>query len=92
MIKQNEYFDGNVRSLGYTSAIGNSTVGVMEAGEYTFNTGSAEVMTVIEGSMEVQLKDETEWKTYVAGEHYHVGANTSFKVKVLVQTSYLCQF
>jgi uncharacterized protein YaiE (UPF0345 family) len=34
MISANEYFDGNVKSLGYKFAIRNSTVGVMEVGEY----------------------------------------------------------
>ncbi len=92
MIKENQYFEGNVKSLGYATAEGNSTVGVMQPGEYEFNTGSAEIMTVIEGAMEVLLKDSDTWVNYTKGEAYNVPGNSSFKVKVSVQTSYLCQF
>ncbi len=92
MIKANEYFDGNVKSLGYASAEGNSTVGVMEEGEYEFNTGSAEVMVVIQGQLSTLLSGEQEWKTYTNGQHFNVPANSSFRVKSKGQTSYLCKF
>lgn len=92
MIKENSYFDSKVKSLGYATAEGNSTVGVMEPGEYTFNTGTPEIMTVIEGAMEVKIAGENAWSTYLRGESYDVPGNSSFVVKVTVQTSYLCQF
>jgi purine/pyrimidine-nucleoside phosphorylase len=92
MISNNTYFDDNVKSLGYATATGKSTVGVMNPGTYEFNTGSAEVMTVIEGEMEVVLKGETASKKYTKGMAYDVPANSSFKVTVVVQTSYLCQY
>lgn len=92
MISANEYFDGNVKSLGYTSAKGNSTVGVMEAGEYEFGTSTHETMIVVEGEMTVKLPNATEWKTYKAGETYEIDANEKFQVKVSGQTSYLCQY
>jgi purine/pyrimidine-nucleoside phosphorylase len=92
MIKQNEYFDGNVRSLGYSSATGNSTVGVMEPGEYTFTTGGPEVMTIIEGSMDVKIAGEDDWETYEDGQSYEVPGDSSFEVRISVQTSYLCQY
>lgn len=92
MIKENAYFDGNVKSLGYVTAAGNATVGVMEAGEYEFNTGSPEIMTVIQGEMEVLLAGATDWQTYGAGSAYDVPGNSSFKVRMKGQTSYLCQF
>jgi hypothetical protein len=38
MISVNEYFDKKVKSLGYTTNSGKSTVGVMEDGEYEFGT------------------------------------------------------
>lgn len=47
MISTNEYFDGNVKSLGYTSQDGKSTIGVMEKGDYEFGTSAHETMTVI---------------------------------------------
>ncbi len=92
MINSNSYFEGNVLSLGYTTAAGKSTVGVMEPGSYEFGTGSAEVMTVIEGEMEVVLPGETESKMFGKGEFYEVPANSKFQVTVNVQTSYLCQY
>ncbi|KPM47869.1 pyrimidine/purine nucleoside phosphorylase [Jiulongibacter sediminis] len=92
MIKANEYFEGNVKSLGFATAEGDSSVGVMEAGEYTFGTGKPEIMHVIEGEMSILLKGETEWKTYKAGEHFNVEGNSSFDVKTSGQTAYLCQY
>ncbi len=92
MITVNEYFDGNVKSLGYTSATGKSTLGVMEAGEYEFGTSLHETMNVVEGEMTVLLPGATEWVTYKSGEAYQIDANQKFKVKVSVQTSYLCQY
>lgn len=92
MISSNEYFNGNVKSLGYVSSTGKSTLGVMEAGEYEFSTSLHETMTVVEGEMTVKLPNETEWKTYSAGESYQIEANEKFLVKVSGQTSYLCQY
>lgn len=92
MISTNEYFDAKVKSLGYTSAIGNSTVGVMEPGEYEFGTSSHETMHVIEGELVALLPDSADWKSFVAGTSFEVAANSSFKVKSIGQTSYLCQY
>lgn len=92
MISSNEYFDANVKSLGYTSATGNSTIGVMEPGDYEFGTTSHETMNVVEGELVVLLPGETEWKSFKTGTAFEVAANTSFKVKSVGQTSYLCQY
>ncbi|GAL60786.1 pyrimidine/purine nucleoside phosphorylase [Algibacter lectus] len=92
MISTNEYFDGNVKSIGYKSATGKSTIGVMEAGTYEFGTSEHETMTVIEGEMTVKLPNSKEWVTYKAGEAYTIDANQKFQVKVSEQTSYLCQY
>lgn len=92
MISTNEYFGGNVKSLGYTSSTGKSTIGVMETGDYEFGTSTHETMIVIEGEMTVKLPEASEWITYRAGESYEVEANKKFLVKVPVRTSYLCQY
>ena len=92
MISTNEYFEGNVKSLGYTSATGKSTVGVMEAGTYEFGTSTHETMIVIEGDMTVKLPNSSEWVTFKAGESYEIEANNKFQVKVSEQTAYLCQY
>lgn len=92
MIKSNEYFDSKVKSLAYETADGKSSVGVMEPGEYEFGTAAPEVMTVIQGSLEVLLPNESEWKIYKNGEAFKVIGDSSFKLKVAVQTSYLCEY
>ena len=92
MISANEYFDATVKSLGYTTANGNSTVGVMEEGNYEFGTSSHETMTVIEGELIALLPGENAEQSYKAGESFEVEANSSFKVKAVVQTSYLCVY
>lgn len=92
MISINEYFNGNVKSLGYTTASGKSTLGVMNAGDYEFGTSTHETMIVVEGEMTVKLPEASAWVTYKAGEAYEVEANKKFQVKVSTQTSYLCQY
>ena len=44
MLKVNEYFDGNVKSIGFEQKGDKATVGVMEAGHYQFNTAAPERM------------------------------------------------
>ena len=92
MINVNEYFEGAVKSLAYDTAQGRSTVGVIEKGEYEFGTSSHETMTVIEGRLEALLPGEQDWQAYTNGQTFEVAANTSFKVKAAVQTSYLCTY
>ena len=41
MFKTNQYFDGTVVSIGLESNEGTATVGVMAAGETSFNVGKA---------------------------------------------------
>ena len=92
MINVNEYFEGTVKSLGYTSAEGKSTIGVIEKGEYEFGTSNHETMTVIEGQLDALLPGESEWQSFTAGQSFEVEANTTFKVKSYVQSSYLCKY
>ena len=92
MIQVNEYFDGTVKSLAYESPEGKSTVGVMEKGEYEFNTSQNEYMTVIEGELTVLLPGATEWKSFKKNESFSVEAQLSFKVKSNEQSSYLCKY
>ncbi len=92
MIANNEYFNGTVKSLGYTTIEGKSTVGVMEEGEYEFGTSTEETMIVIEGELTALLPGETSWKTYAAGEKFQVASNVKFKVRSKGQSSYLCKY
>lgn len=88
----NEYFDGNVKSIAFQSETLPATVGVMEVGDYTFGTDAKEYMTVVSGNLVIKFADTLEWKTFNAGETFEVEANSSFDVKVSVQTAYLCLY
>ncbi|WP_316765970.1 pyrimidine/purine nucleoside phosphorylase [Pedobacter frigiditerrae] len=92
MIQENQYFDGNVKSLGYATAVGKSTIGIINAGEYEFGTAQKEIMHIIEGSLSALLPDSQEWKVFNAGSSFEVPANSSFKVKTEIQAAYLCQY
>ena len=43
MLQVNEYFSGNVKSIGFDNADQRATVGVMAPGEYEFGTGAPEL-------------------------------------------------
>jgi uncharacterized protein YaiE (UPF0345 family) len=92
MFKTNQYFDGNVVSIGLDSAEGKATVGVMAAGEYEFSTNTIEIMTVISGSLTIQQPGETDWKTYRKFETFVVANDVKFKVKCTEDTPYLCLY
>jgi hypothetical protein len=92
MFKVNEYFEGKVKSLGFSSEKGNATIGVMAAGEYEFGTSTVEYMTVTSGKMEYMLPDDTMWKICNEFETFTVPANIRFKVKVSADTSYRCLY
>ena len=92
MIQENQYFDGNVKSLAYQTKDGKSSIGVINPGEYEFGTAQREIMHVIEGSLITLLRDSDEWIEFKAGSSFEVSANSSFKIKAEIQTSYLCQY
>ncbi len=92
MIDSNSYFQDTVKSLGYSSAEGKSTVGVMEPGDYEFGTSSHETMIVVEGELQVTFAGTTDVVSFKNGEQFEVEANSSFKVKSVGQTSYLCKY
>ena len=92
MINVNSYFEDEVKSLGYKAHFGKSTIGVMSPGEYEFNTSSNEIMKVIEGELIVLLPGDDAWQTISVDDTFEVAANTSFKVKSIGFTSYLCKY
>ena len=92
MLKNNEYFDGKVKSIGFQSETLPASVGVMAIGEYQFDTSQLETMTVISGALTVKLPNTDSWKIYHAGETFTVNANEVFDLKVEVATAYLCTY
>jgi purine/pyrimidine-nucleoside phosphorylase len=92
MLTTNEYFDGKVKSIAFNSIDLPATVGVMEAGEYTFNTSQREYMTVVSGKLSVLLPNMEEWKDFTDSQTFVVEANQSFDLKVESDTVYLCKY
>lgn len=92
MFNTNEYFEGKVKSIAFTEAEGNATIGVMAKGEYEFGTSTVEYMTVTSGIMKVMLPGDSEWKTYKEYETFKVEKDVKFKVKVDGDTSYRCLY
>lgn len=92
MFKTNEYFDGKVKSIAFQTQTLPATVGVMAAGEYVFNTGDKEKMTVVSGAMHIKLSGQDDFTTYSAGESFDVAANSAFDVKIDGETAYLCLY
>ena len=89
----NVYFDGKVTSRTVLFEDGTKkTLGFMMPGDYSFDTGVAEVMEVIGGEMDVQLPGSTHWKTVKAGESFDVPANSSFKLVVKYYADYCCAY
>ncbi len=89
----NVYFDGKVTSRTVVFEDGTKkTLGFMLAGEYSFDTGVAEVMEMIGGSMDVLLPGSTHWKTYKAGESFEVPANSKFDLVVKEYADYCCSY
>jgi len=92
MFKTNEYFEGHVFSVAFENHDGPATIGVMEIGEYEFGTATTEHMTIVSGSLDVELPGETGFKTYLPSQTFIVPPNEKFKVKVTEQTAYLCLY
>lgn len=90
--KANVYFDGNVSSRTIKFPDGSSkTLGFMLPGEYTFNTGAAEIMEIQAGELDVLLPN-ADWQAIKGGEAFNVPANSSFTMKVHTPTDYICSF
>lgn len=92
MLKVNEYFDGNIKSIAFNTNTLPATVGVMVPGDYVFNTDAKEKITVISGALSIKLTGDNEFSTYKAGESFNVGADSSFDVNVENETAYLCLY
>lgn len=89
----NVYFDGKVTSRTVVFDDGTKkTLGFMLAGEYSFDTGAAEVMEIIGGEMEIKLPESDDWKTCKAGESVEVPANSKFDLIVKEHADYCCSY
>lgn len=92
MLNINQYFDGKVASIGLKTSTLPATVGVMDIGEYQFDTAQHEVVTVISGHLSVKLPSSNDYQNFYDGDSFEVAAGQSFSLKVAVQTAYFCTY
>jgi len=91
--KANVYFDGGVTSRSIHFSSGEvKTLGIMQPGDYEFNTDKEELMEILQGEVEVLLPGQDEWHRFSAGESFEVAANASFKIKALSLADYCCSY
>lgn len=91
--RANVYYDGSVTSRTVIMPDGTrKTLGIMQPGEYSFNTESRELMEVMAGKARVLLPGEEEWRTYGEGETFEVGANSSFRISTNSVLDYCCSY
>jgi len=89
----NVYFDGKVTSRTVVFDDGTKkTLGFMLAGEYSFDTGAAEVMEMIGGEMDVKLPGSDDFITFKAGQSFDVPANSKFDLVVKAFADYCCSY
>jgi uncharacterized protein YaiE (UPF0345 family) len=91
MLAHNSYFDGKVQSVGFERNGRKQTAGVIDAGEFHFDTGAAERMTVVSGELAVKLPGR-DFRTYAAGTSFEVPAKSGFDVRAEQPAAYLCEF
>ena len=90
MLKHNSYFDGKVQSIGFERVGRRATAGVIDPGEYHFDTDAPERMTVVSGEMDVRIGGA--WRSYPSGTSFEVPGKTGFDVRTREPAAYLCEF
>lgn len=91
--KANIYFQGGVTSRTVIFDDGSKkTLGIMQPGEYEFNTSDAEIMEILAGELDVLLPGEGAWRPVKGGESFNVPANSKFSLKVKTLSDYCCSF
>ena len=88
----NVYFDGQVTSRSVILQDGSrKTLGIMLPGEYEFNTGDKELIEILSGKLRVLLP-ANDWVNVNGGESFEVPANSTFLLKIMEITDYVCSF
>ncbi|MDH3609128.1 MAG: pyrimidine/purine nucleoside phosphorylase [Gammaproteobacteria bacterium] len=88
----NVYFDGQVTNRSVILQDGSrKTLGIMLPGEYEFNTGDKELIEILSGKLRVLLPGN-DWVNVNGGESFEVSANSTFLLKIMEITDYVCSF
>lgn len=91
--KANIYFDGAVASRTVLFADGTKkTLGIMQPGEYTFNTGVGEIMEILAGELTYRIGESDQWQQVRGGESFQIPSNSAFTMKVTSVSDYCCSF
>jgi len=89
----NVYFGGSVTSRAVLFPDGSKkTLGIMQLGEYEFNTDAAEVMEILAGDLDVLLPGAKGWTTVGKGQQFRVPANSTLQLRVRALTDYCCTY
>lgn len=87
------YHGGHVSSRTVITAAGEmKSLGVMLPGTYRFSTGAPEWIEITQGQCRVKLADRQEWEDYVAGDGFHVPANSHYEIEVTDPLDYVCHY
>ena len=92
MFKVNEYFNGNVKSIAFSTPECPATLGVMAPGEYEFGTSSVEYVTVVSGVMTVKLPGENTFRDYRPYDTFIVQKDSKFQLKITADAAYVCLY
>lgn len=92
MFKVNEYFDGKVKSIAFTTSECPATLGVMAPGEYEFGTSSVEYITVVSGIMTIKLPGETAFRDYRPFDTFVVPKGEKFQLQIASDAAYICLY
>lgn len=89
----NVYFDGNVSSRTIEFPDGSTkTLGLILPGEYEFGTQKPELMEITSGRCEYCLKGEDSWHEVSTGGSFQVPGDSSFQIRAIEITDYVCSF
>lgn len=91
-MKVNEYFGGQVKSIGFENEEGRITSGVMAPGEYEFATSEHERVKVVSGELKVKLPGAQSYEAYRVGDEFQVAENQKFQLIVDQASAYLCYY
>ena len=96
MLKHNTFFDGKIQSVGFERNGRRLTAGVVDRGEFHFDTSAAERMTVTSGELVIRIGKDSgkdgDWRRYAAGTAFEVPAKTGFDIRAEEPSSYVCEF
>jgi hypothetical protein len=92
MLMHNAYFEGKVQSVGFERNGLRATVGVVDAGEFRFETAAPERMSIVSGELWARLPGEAAFRPYPAGTAFEVAARSAFEVRATSPAAYVCEF